>query len=207
MMSSSANKPLLWLAVSIALLAFNGCSHKRNDDAEQMGTAIPSLSAKSTFFDGKILVEANLGRGFHAGNGGPGGGPGGHGHHGFGGGPGGPGGGPGGPGGGPESSEGEERGLSIHEVSLPPVALRLRVTNTSKETVDIAFLVCKSELGDFAVRPEKIALAPDQVAEPDAMTSTLGLTTTQLVLHLSLRSGGKVEHKDLTLQPKGQTGE
>jgi hypothetical protein len=84
---------------------------------------------------------------------------------------------------------------------MPPVALRLRLTNKSKETVEVTFVLCKSELGDFAVRPEKLALAPDQSAEPDPMTSRLGLTSDALVLHVSLRVAGKVEQKDLVLKP------
>lgn len=90
---------------------------------------------------------------------------------------------------------------------MPPVALRLRLTNTSKETVEITFLLCKSELGDFAVRPEKIALAPEQTAEPDAMTSQLGLTSTELPLQIGLRTNGKSEQKTLTLMPAGQVEE
>lgn len=194
---------------SALFAAICGCSHPREEGAEQMGSAIPSLFAKQTFFDGKVVVEANLGRGFRYG-GGPGGSPGGgghHGHHGFGG-PGGPGGGgPGGGGPGGPGGDAEERGPMMQETSMPPVALRIRLTNTSKETLEVTFLLCKSELGDFAVRPEKIALAPDQTAEPDPMTSQLGLTTTELALQVGLRSNGKSEEKTLTLQPVGHSGE
>jgi hypothetical protein len=83
---------------------------------------------------------------------------------------------------------------------MPPVALRLRLTNTGTETVEVTFTLCKSELGDFAVRPEKLALAPGQTAEPDPMTSRLGLTSAELVLKVGLRLAGKKEQKDLVLK-------
>jgi len=84
--------------------------------------------------------------------------------------------------------------------TLPPVALRLRLTNQSKETVEVTFVLCKSELGDFAVRPEKLVLTPGQTGEPDPMRSSLGLTSSALVLKVSLKMAGVVEQKDLILK-------
>ena len=101
-------------------------------------------------------------------------------------------------GGGPHG--GGRSGPVMHESNQPPVALRLRLTNKSKETVEVTFVLCKSELGDFAVRPEKLALAPEQTAEPDPMTSRLGLPSDELILRVSLRIEGKTEQKDLVLR-------
>ena len=177
------------------------------------------MSAQDSFFEGKLLVEANLGRGF-GGRGGPGAGGGGHREGGGGGrrgggmsmgmGGGGPGGGGMGGGEGPGSGEMSESrpsggGSSMHESNMPPVALRLRLTNTSTETMEVTFLLCKSELGDFAVRPEKLTLAPGQSAEPEPMTSRLGLTSDELLLKVSLRLAGKVEQKDLILKAVSPT--
>ena len=83
---------------------------------------------------------------------------------------------------------------------MPPVALHLRLTNKTQETVEVTFLLCKSELGDFAVRPEKLVIAPEQSAEPDAMTSRLGLMSGELHLAVRLRMNDKVEQKDLVLK-------
>jgi hypothetical protein len=83
---------------------------------------------------------------------------------------------------------------------MPPVALHLRLTNKTSEAVEITFVLCKSELGDFAVRPEKITLAPGESGEPDSMTSRLGLTSAELILRVSLRLADKVEQKDLVLK-------
>jgi hypothetical protein len=175
--------------------------------AEQMKAeaAKPEMSAQDSFFEGKLLVEANLGRGF-GGRGGPGGGRPGGGHRGGGahhggGGMGGPGG--GGPGGGDMTEmdgPGGGGGIAMQESTMPPVALHLRLTNKSQEMIEVTFMLCKSELGDFAVRPEKLALAPEQTAEPDAMTSRLGLTSDELVLRVGLKVAGVAEQKDLTLK-------
>jgi hypothetical protein len=77
----------------------------------------------------------------------------------------------------------------------------LRLTNHGKETVEVTFVDCRSELGDFAVQPEKLALAPQQSAEPDSMNSRLGIPTEQLLVTLSLKMGTKTETKTLTLRP------
>ena len=171
------------------------------------------MLAQDSFFDGKILVEANLGRGF-GGRGRPGAGghmggeiPSGR-HHGggmsMGGGTGGGHGGGGRGGMGPSSDEGDPSnfrgGPSFQDASMPPVALRLRLTNTGKETAEVTVVLCKSELGDFAVRPEKLVLAPGQAVEPEPMTSRLGLTSAELVLKVGLRVAGKAEQKDLVLK-------
>ena len=199
----------LWVAATVAILSLNGCSDRpprRDRAAEQMNAAAakPTMSAEDSFFEGKLLVEANLGRGF-GGRGGPGGGRdgmgGGHsgGRHHRGGGMGGGlvGGGPGGE----SPGEGEAGGRSsIRESTMPPVALRLRLTNKSKEIIEVTFVLCKSELGDFAVRPEKLTLAPDQSAETDPMTSLLGLNSEELLVKVSLRIAGKVEQKNLVLK-------
>jgi len=196
------------IAAVAAIFGLTGCA----DRPEPMATEPekPAMSAQDTFFDGKLLVEANLGRGFGSrgpGRGGRGGSGGGHRHGGGGmmsmGGEGGPGGGRRGGdsfGSGDEGGPGAGGGSSIHESTMPPVALRLRLTNNSKETIEVEFILCKSELGDFAVRPEKLALATGQSAEPDPMTSRLGLTSDELILRVSLRLAGKVEQKDLTLK-------
>jgi hypothetical protein len=178
--------------------------------------AKPAMSAQDSFFEGKLLVEANLGRGFSShgpggggdgANGGQGGGGGHRGRRGggggmsMGGGEGGRRGGSGDVGSSDDSpSDASTRGPSIRESSMPPVALRLRLTNHSNETVEVTFVLCKSELGDFAVRPEKLSLAPEQSAEPDPMTSRLGLTSGELVLSVGLRVAGKVEQKILVLK-------
>lgn len=212
---------LFSIAAVAAVLSLTACSHRApqgSPGGEPMAAAVPSMSAQDSFFEGKLLVEANLGRGFSGRGigGGPGGGRGGPGGRGgrrggggmsMGGSVGGIGmGGGGGPGGGSmDEMDGGPRGGGMggpvmHESNQPPVALRLRLTNRSTETIEVTFVLCKSELGDFAVRPEKLALAPEQTAEPDPMTSRLGIPSDELILRVSLRIEGKTEQKDLVLR-------
>lgn len=140
------------------------------------------MEGKETFFDGALLVEVNLGRGFgRAGQRSPyariheddnkds------------------------------ESAPVEEPHWDRPESPLPPVALRLRLTNKGKETIEVGFLECNSELGNFAVRPEKLALAPEQSSEPEAMSSRLWNGTVDLPLTLALRVHGKDEKKTILL--------
>lgn len=227
MIFSLNRRPLTGLVLTAALafpvaFAVTGCFHRPPPGGgDSMAVAVPNMSAQDSFFDGKLLVEANLGRGFSGrgmggapggGRGGPGGG-----HRGgsmsmgmggsMGGMGGGMGGGPGGHGGGGSMGEmgggpgGSSLGAPVmHESNQPPVALRLRLTNKSKETVEVVFVLCKSELGDFAVRPEKLALAPEQSGEPDPMTSRLGLPSDEVILRVGLRMAGKTEQKDLILR-------
>jgi len=195
--------PLRGAIAAALIFILSGCSD-RPPRAELRGEPLggtadaPTMVAQESFFDGKLLVEANLGQGF-GGRGGPDGGR--------------PGGGAGSPrhhgerrrgpeyGGGGENGPGEPGGgATIHESSMQPVGLRLRLTNASQETVEVTFTLCKSELGDFAVRPEKISLSPGQTAEPEPMTSRLGLTSAELVLKVGLRMAGKAEQKELRLK-------
>ncbi len=92
----------------------------------------------------------------------------------------------------------------MHESTLPPLTLRVQLTNTGTEAIEVCFVLCKSVLGDFAVRPEKLTLAPGQSVGPDPMTSRLGLATEELPLQLDLRMGNKTERKTITLKRKSQ---
>lgn len=195
---------------ALAVIVTDGCSSRpprgEGPGAEAGEANLPTLVARDQFFGGKLVVDATAGRSSSRrgpgsrGAGGPGGGGrrGGMGDHG----PGrreGPGMGEGGP-----AMRDNSEGPSIHlqESGFPPVALQVKLTNTSSETVEVTFMRCKSDLGDFAVRPEKLALAPGQSAEPDRMTSHLGLTTTALELTVALKLGSTVETKVLLLKPE-----
>ena len=57
-----------------------------------------------------------------------------------------------------------------------------------------------SELGDFAVRPDKLTVSPGQSEEPDPMQSLLGVDSYSLPVTITLRTAGRTETKVLTLQ-------
>lgn len=88
----------------------------------------------------------------------------------------------------------------MSESNLPPVSLRLHVTNTSDAPIDVTFNSCDSALGNFVVMPEKLTIAPGQSAEPDPMRSLLGVPGDEIPVELSLSVGGKTEKKNLTLR-------
>ncbi len=88
----------------------------------------------------------------------------------------------------------------MHASNMPPAMLRLRLENTSTASVEVEVRDLNSELGDFAVQPDKLTLDPGQSAEPDPMESLLGLDTYSLPVTISLRWNGRTETKVLTLQ-------
>ena len=82
----------------------------------------------------------------------------------------------------------------------PDLTLRLRLTNRSPEPIEIVILECSSALGDFAVRPERLRLAPDQRAEVDPMVSRLGVVAAKIDVLVRLQVTDKKESQALTLR-------
>jgi hypothetical protein len=192
------------MAAAVAALLFaGGCTSKRHyvADTDPNAPPPPAMQGYDEFFDGKLMVEASLGRGFrlrpgmmknyaNRHRGGRGGGGEGEGDN--------------------SDAFGEIYYVSQEDTeqyfiprmsnsTLPPVALRVRVTNQTKQPVEVEFLECNSLLGNFAVRPEKITVAAGETGSPDPMTSLLGMTGNELQLKVSLRVGGAQETKILTL--------
>lgn len=184
------------LSFSLLLLA-PGCSSHRRDDLEfpdPKQVARPAMLGEDAFFENKVLVELSLGRGFR-----------------------------------PRPRRNRDytrHGDGINQVysiddagnrsdmeptdeyfiprmnnsSLPPVALRMRVTNQGTEPIDVEFVECRSYLGNFAVRPEKATVAPGASGQPDPMTSLLGVTSDEIPVTIGLRIGGKLETKVVPLR-------
>jgi hypothetical protein len=78
---------------------------------------------------------------------------------------------------------------------LPPVTLHLILHNTSKETFSVTIIDFDSDLGNFAVHPDVLSLAPDQSAEPDSMVSQLGVGSDLIPVKVTLMKGGVRETK------------
>lgn len=76
---------------------------------------------------------------------------------------------------------------------LPPVTIHLKFESLQKSTLLLEVVDFESDLGNFAVHPEILALAPDQIAEPDTMISQLGVDSDEIPMKLSLRLDGKLE--------------
>ena len=195
----------LFIIVTALLLA-GGCESHRHyvADTDPKAPPPPSMQGYGEFFGGKLMVEASLGRGFRMR---PGGMKNYAGRH--------RGGGGGGGGEGEDEGDGGDSFSDVYYVSqedseqafiprmsnstLPPVALRVRVTNQAQQPVEIVFLECNSVLGNFAVRPEKITVAAGETGSPDPMTSLLGVPTDEIKLTVGLQVGGVKETKVITL--------
>lgn len=194
--------PALLLA---ALAVFSACtSGPRVADeasiAEARKVQPPAMLGEAGFFDEKLLVEVNLGRGFRprmvkqgwksrvpegnafattiysdeAAR---------------------------------EIAEEAEEGLFIPRMrnsTLPPVALRLRVSNLTAAPVEVEFIECKSYLGNFAVRPEKITIPAGDSGQPDPMVSLLGVSGEEIPVTVTLRLDGKRETQTLLMVPVKQ---
>ena len=210
--------------LSLSFLLLAGCEGGPDRRAmEETRRSVPPMAATEVFFDGKIVAHLTLGSPL-AQNAGPGKSPGGRGSGGvgrMGGGHmpgggmggrmrggmgeagGGMGGGMGGEGGGepPESIRPEEFRPRIADSPMPPALMRLQLENTSGAALVVEIRELNSELGNFATRPDTFTLEPGASGQPDPMQSLLGLDTLALPVTVTLRSGGKVETKVLTLRP------
>ncbi len=89
-------------------------------------------------------------------------------------------------------------------IKPPRVILRVTLTNKSKEPVDlwIKDLVCP--LGNFAVRPEHIMLAPGQQVELEPLTSNTDMRYDQLSVSLTVKPGGKTQSETAAVELKNQ---
>jgi hypothetical protein len=172
------------------VLAAAGCKTPRPPDELAQAVAIGerpvAMSGASAFFGGQMNVVVTISRGIGRGTG-AGGGKGGDKHRG--------------------SKPGDEdfSGLDNDQAMaymmakaavgspMPPVTMHLKVENKAGQTTSVEVLDFESELGNFAVHPETLSMAPDQVAEPDPMISQLGVTSDDIPVKVSLKSAGKTE--------------
>ena len=83
---------------------------------------------------------------------------------------------------------------------LPPVTLHLRIENLLKTTLLVEVLDFNSDLGNFAPQPPILALAPEQVAEPEPMISQLGVTSDAIPVLVTLRMDGKKESQTIMVK-------
>lgn len=76
---------------------------------------------------------------------------------------------------------------------MPPVTLRVLLENRGTEPMEIQVTEVNSYLGNFAVRPSSLTLAPGEEGALEPMISQLGVTSDEIPLKLELRQGGKKE--------------
>lgn len=176
----------------ILLLLASGCTptHKPNDElatAVSQGERPVAMRGVALFFDNQLKVTVTVSRGI--GKGTMGGGGGGH-HHG---------------GGNQEMldtnhMDDDERTAYIQAKlsvgsPMPPVTMHLKVENLGAQIVSVDITDFNSDLGNFAVHPEVIAVAPAQIAEPDPMISQMGVTSDLIPVTVTLKMNGRQETK------------
>jgi len=206
------------LVATALLFLVAGCESDRSERAAGPGghhaKPPPPLAGKEMFFAGRIAVEIQTGAGFGdagkadeaapSGGGHRGGGGGMH----MGGGGGRHGGGGGGGRNGPDSSPSIADTIEQDQISNirraaanggPAVMIHLRFTNTGATHADLLVTDFLSELGNFVVQPDHVALEPGQTVEVDPMTSRLAGEVAQAEITLTLRLEGHSEKKVITL--------
>jgi hypothetical protein len=183
------------------LLATSGCAERRPPDelamAVAMGERPVAMKGSGTFFGGKIGATITISRGIGRGVGRA-------------------------PGGGRrnDATRGELpdlSGMDNDEASayirakvavgspLPPVTMHLKLENNSKETVSVEIGDFESDLGNFAVHPETLAMAPDQISEPDPMISQLGVTSDEIPVKVTLKLGTAKETQTIVVRSVAPT--
>ncbi|MDI1248364.1 MAG: hypothetical protein PSV13_05720 [Lacunisphaera sp.] len=213
----------------IWLLAFAGCSSDRGPGDRRGGPGGPRgqaptpMAGQDNFFDGQILAEITVGtEGMPEPGAGAGGGErgdGGRGRRGGGGGGGlsiagagglvggnvsggvpfGGGGRPRRDSGGPGGEPAGPRPMMAGAMGRP-VMIHLRFTNQGPAAVTLWIDDFVSPLGNFAVRPEKLVLAPGQALETEPMTSQLAGAFAETDATLALRLGPSAEKKTFRLK-------
>jgi hypothetical protein len=83
---------------------------------------------------------------------------------------------------------------------MPPVTLRVTFENHGTEPMEVVPTEINSDLGNFAVRPNKLSLAPGATGELDPMISQLGVTNDLIPLTVSVRVGAKAESHVITIK-------
>ena len=83
---------------------------------------------------------------------------------------------------------------------MPPVTLRVKLENRGTEPIEVEVTEVNSELGNFAVRPPKLTIAPGQTGELDPMISQLGVTSDEIPLKVVVRAAGKTETQTIAIK-------
>lgn len=76
---------------------------------------------------------------------------------------------------------------------MPPVTLRVQFENRGTAPIELEVTEVNSELGNFAVRPSKLTIAPGEKGTLDPMVSQLGVTSDDIPVRIAVRLAGKKE--------------
>ena len=111
----------------------------------------------------------------------------------------------GGGGGGPRrmmhDNNDQPAGLRLRAARGPTLTLKLTLANTSNEPLTVVVRDVKSELGNFAARPERVTLAPQESVELDPMFPLADSVVGDIPLTVALRSAEQTESQTVMLRP------
>lgn len=83
---------------------------------------------------------------------------------------------------------------------MPPVTLRVKLENKGAEPMEVEVTDVNSDLGNFAVRPPKLTIAPGETGTLDPMISQLGVTSDEISLQVAIRVAGQKEMQVITVK-------
>jgi len=83
---------------------------------------------------------------------------------------------------------------------MPPVTLRVQFENRGTEPLEIEVTDVNSELGNFAVRPPKLTIAPGEKGALEPMISQLGVTSDDIPVKVTVRHAGKKETQIISVK-------
>jgi hypothetical protein len=83
---------------------------------------------------------------------------------------------------------------------MPPVTLRVVVENLGTDALVIEVTDVNSELGNFAVRPDKLTIAPGEKGMLNPMVSQLGVTSDEILLKVAARVAGKKDTQTISIK-------
>jgi hypothetical protein len=101
----------------------------------------------------------------------------------------------------PGGGEMGEGGVSV-AARAPRLALRVSFTNHGQQPCEFSVTDVISELGNFAVRPEKLILQPGETGELDPMNSSYPEVVEELTVEIRLRQNSKTETHSIRIVPQ-----
>jgi len=84
----------------------------------------------------------------------------------------------------------------------PRLTLRVSFTNSGQNPCEFSVTDVISELGNFAVRPEKLSLQPGESGELEPMNSSYPEVVEELTVEIRLRQKGKTESHSIRIVPQ-----
>lgn len=83
---------------------------------------------------------------------------------------------------------------------MPPVTLRVQLENHGTDPIEVEVSEVSSDLGNFAPRPATLTIEPGGKASLDPMISQLGVTSDDIPLKLTVRTGGRAESQVVSIR-------